>query len=189
MVIVLETMRLVQDGIQEQNRTERPVPWFLPGNLINIPTTKTTTPNQRPCNVPLLTSIPLELLLKISSFLDPLTVVTLIHTNPRFSGLFSVFTRQYHREQDVSGCSYPLLQYIILRGIEQAVAHILSIGADPNATASINPKFQKPPLIHAVCLGRASPVSLLLLHGARVDERGYRGCSNFNDAPLPSALV
>lgn len=132
-----------------------------------------------------LTSFPPELLVKIASELDPLSVLALIHTSPELSFLFCVFTTRYKHELDICDRNYTALQYFVSTGVERAVVHMLEVGVDPNEVSSGHPKFQKAPLIHAIRFGHASMVSLLLRHGARVEARDYTGCWLFDNTALP----
>lgn len=134
-------------------------------------------------------------MVKITSSLDPRTILALIHTSPEFAYLLCVFTTGYSCEQDESDRNYTPLQYFVSRGIERAVLHLLEIGTDPNAVSPEYPKYQKAPIIHAIRFGRASMVSLLIRYGARVGDRDFDSVpiamrvNTVGFTPLHTALI
>lgn len=126
-----------------------------------------------------LLSLPPELTLHTASFLPPRSLCALLLTSRAFahlSTLINVLSRQDHTvtEHGVRHVYTPL-QFFSSRGIEPIVRRLLLEGADPNDVCYGCPKYQLSPLTHAVGFCSASIVSLLLRHGANLNERDYHG--------------
>lgn len=132
-----------------------------------------------PCDEFPLISLPPELTLMIASFLNPRTVLALLLTSPAFAHISTLFTKLSRQDHEVTehGCVhvYTPLQFFCSRGIESIVRRLLLEGADPNDVSYGKPKNQLSPLTHAIGYHSASIVSLLIQHGAEVNERNAVG--------------
>ncbi|KAL0636942.1 spectrin binding [Maublancomyces gigas] len=122
-----------------------------------------------------LLSLPAELTLNIASFLPPRSIFALLLTSPAFGHLSSLVNALSRQDYTVAERGtlhvYTPLQFFCSRGIEPIVRRLLFEGADPNDVQYGPPKNQLSPLTHAVGYHSASIVSLLLEHGAHVNER------------------
>lgn len=125
-----------------------------------------------------LLSLPPELTLHVASFLPPRSLVALLLTSSAFahlSSLINVLSRQdYTVTERRSVRVYTPLQFFCSRGIESVVRRLLLEGADPNDVNDGRLGNQLSPLTHAVGFHSASIVSLLLQHGAHLNERHLR---------------
>lgn len=126
--------------------------------------------------------LPSELKIQIASYLTPRGIFALLIAFPTDSATSTVLYALgagYTREQRVfennpDDCAYRVytpLQYFCSRGIERAVQRLLETGADPNEISFDETKGQIPPLVLAIAFRSAHVVSLLLQHGAWVDDR------------------
>lgn len=110
-------------------------------------------------------------MIQIASCLDTKSIVALSGTSRLFTYLLCIFTIGYTIDQNEQSPTYIPLQYFVFRGTHRIVQYLLESGNDPNAVSAAPTKSQIPPLILAVRLNSPSMVSLLLQHGARVDDR------------------
>lgn len=151
--------------------------------------TQVTARPSPPCAEFPLICLPPELILIIASFLRPRTVLAMLLTSPAFGHLSSIFAKLSRQEHQVTehGCThlYTPLQFFCSRGIESVVRRLLNEGADPNDVCYSKPKNQLSPLTHAIGFHSASIVSLLIQHGAEVNERIVLG---YGFSPLQIAV-
>lgn len=128
---------------------------------------------------PYILRLPSELTIQIASYLTPRGIFALLIAIPAFSAVLYVFDGRYTCEQQVLDDStqdslyriYTPLQYFCSRGDERVVQRLLETGADPNELSFDNHKKQIAPLILAIGFRSARLVSLLIAHGAWVDDR------------------
>lgn len=120
-----------------------------------------------------------ELHIEIASYLPPRGIFAMLIAFPALPHVLLAIDNNYTREQRVfenntEDCQYRMytpLQYFCSRGAERIVQRLLSTGADPNEISFDPTKNQIPPLVHAIGFRSACLVSLLLQHGAWVDDR------------------
>lgn len=129
---------------------------------------------------PYITRLAPELTIHIASYLTPRGIFALLIAIPAISSsVIYALDARYTRKQRVfednrEDCDfrvYTPLQYFSSRGIERAVQRLLEAGADPNEMSFDETENEIPALVLAIGFRSARVVSLLLQHGAWVDDR------------------